>query len=99
MSVDIRKQNLGKHIALLEYLKIHDYDFIASFGDDSSDEKVFGVLPAAAATFKVGVGPTVAKYTLEDYRGVAEILRSLVSCVKLSETQRTLSVKSIMPSR
>ena len=52
-----------------------DYDWILAAGDDQTDEELFAALPASADTIRVGLGPTSARFFVED----AGELRSLLN--------------------
>jgi trehalose 6-phosphate synthase/phosphatase len=51
---------------------------VIAIGDDRTDEELFRALPATSITVAVGDGPTCARFRLEDYRAVRQVLRSLV---------------------
>lgn len=75
--LEIKNPNISKGIAIQPWLK-RNYDFIVAIGDDNTDEDLFGALPAAAYSIKVGRGRTLARYRLPSYKGALGLLRKLV---------------------
>ncbi len=53
-------------------------DFVA-FGDDTTDEDIFKVLPSWALGVRVGPSVTRARYTVKDYQEVRSFLRQLTA--------------------
>jgi trehalose 6-phosphate synthase/phosphatase len=49
-----------------------------AFGDDRTDEDLFRALPPSSLTVAVGQHLSGARYQLEDYRAVRQVLRSLL---------------------
>ncbi len=52
-------------------------DFTLALGDDRTDEDTFASLPETAYTLKVGKGASRARYSVEDYQAVRNLLKSL----------------------
>jgi trehalose 6-phosphate synthase/phosphatase len=52
---------------------------IVAIGDDRTDEDLFRALPASSITVAVGRPQTSARFHLEDYRAVRQMLRRLLS--------------------
>jgi trehalose 6-phosphate synthase/phosphatase len=52
---------------------------VVAIGDDATDEELFRALPASGMTVAVGGRPSRARYRVEDYRAVRDILRLLAS--------------------
>jgi trehalose 6-phosphate synthase/phosphatase len=50
-----------------------------AFGDDRTDEDLFKALPPGSLTVSVGQRLAGAKYVVEDYRAVRQLLRSLLA--------------------
>jgi len=63
-SIEIRKKGTSKAKAVKKILETMSHDFVACWGDDTSDERVFDILPHNAVTFKVGIEKTAAKFNL-----------------------------------
>ncbi|SHI03338.1 trehalose 6-phosphate synthase/phosphatase [Chryseolinea serpens] len=74
-SVEIRKRGISKDKAVERFLQRRNYDFVAAFGDDYTDEGVFQMIPAHGFTFKVGIEPTHARFMLFDDARVESLLR------------------------
>lgn len=53
--------------------------FTIAFGDDRTDEDTFEKLPDEAYTLKVGKGASMARFSIEDYIKVREILTEFAS--------------------
>ncbi|HVL67487.1 MAG TPA: bifunctional alpha,alpha-trehalose-phosphate synthase (UDP-forming)/trehalose-phosphatase [Vicinamibacterales bacterium] len=51
---------------------------VIAFGDDRTDEDLFHALPASSITVGVGQRLSGARYQVDDYRAVRQILRGLV---------------------
>ena len=50
-----------------------------AFGDDRTDEDLFRALPAGSITVSIGQRLAGAKYVLDDFRAVRQVLRSLIA--------------------
>jgi trehalose 6-phosphate synthase/phosphatase len=75
--LEIRRTNVTKGTAALEWLAINEPDFVLAIGDDRTDEDLFHALPAAAFTIRVGMARTAASYHLGNYGAVRRLLREL----------------------
>lgn len=60
-----------------QYWLVRGYDFIASIGDDATDEELFAVLPESAYSIRVGRGRTTARFRLASSGDSVKLLRSL----------------------
>lgn len=74
--LEIKNPRVGKGMAAGRWLS-RDYDFILAIGDDITDEDLFGILPEAAYSIKVGRGRTRARYRLAASKNVLRLLRKL----------------------
>ena len=54
---------------------------VIAFGDDQTDENLFRALPPSSLTVAVGGQPTCARFRVEDYREVRQVLHSLLADV------------------
>lgn len=75
--LEIRSPGINKGRAALRLISGRNWDFILAIGDDRTDEDLFAVLPESAYSIKVGVGPTRARYNLDDVAGVRDLLKKL----------------------
>ncbi|MCB9202688.1 MAG: bifunctional alpha,alpha-trehalose-phosphate synthase (UDP-forming)/trehalose-phosphatase [Flavobacteriales bacterium] len=75
--IEIKVSGINKGYAALEYLKNNSYDFILAIGDDWTDEYTFKELPNDSITIKVGTDKSHAKYYINDYIQVRELLKNL----------------------
>jgi trehalose 6-phosphate synthase/phosphatase len=51
---------------------------VLAIGDDRTDEDLFSALPDTSITIAVGTGRTQARYFVDDYRAVRQLLRMLL---------------------
>ncbi len=72
--LEVRNANINKGRASNYWLSLRNWDFILSAGDDWTDEDMFAVMPENAITIKVGIKATKAKYIVESYRDIRNIL-------------------------
>ena len=77
--VEIMAQEIGKGKAVEKLLEKEEYDFILSFGDDTTDEEIFELLLPNdnAFTIKVGNGNTFAKERFNSVSDVGLFLKHL----------------------
>jgi trehalose 6-phosphate synthase/phosphatase len=61
------------------WLNETDYQFILCAGDDLTDEDLFAALPQDAHSIRIGLGPTNAKYFLENSQELRRVLERLGS--------------------
>ncbi len=76
--MEVRNPGINKGRAALRLVSGKKWDFILAVGDDRTDEDLFAVLPESAYSIKVGVGPTRARYNLEDVPAVRNLLKKFV---------------------
>lgn len=76
--MEVRNPGINKGRAALRLVSGKKWDFILAVGDDRTDEDLFAVLPESAYSIKVGVGPTRARYNLEDVPAVRNLLKEFV---------------------
>ena len=75
--VEIKNSNTSKGIAATEWLQQYSADFIMACGDDWTDEDTFKAMPENAYTIKVGGSSSSAKYRVNDYTNIREMLKQL----------------------
>ena len=75
--IEIKVSGINKGIAAADYLHTHPADFVMAIGDDWTDEYLFKELPENTHTIKVGAGNSAAKYYINSYKEVRELLNSL----------------------
>lgn len=82
MVIEIMTKKIGKGEAVKRIIGQRNYDYILSVGDDNTDEEMFAFLSdnKDAVTIKVGNGDTVAKYRIDDEKGVIKLLKQLSLC-------------------
>ena len=61
---------------------------IVAIGDDRTDEELFRALPPSSLTVAVGRPWTAAKFHLDDYRAVRQVLRSLLGDDRADQSHR-----------
>ncbi|PID31909.1 bifunctional alpha,alpha-trehalose-phosphate synthase (UDP-forming)/trehalose-phosphatase [Candidatus Saccharibacteria bacterium] len=74
--LEVHHQDVSKGHITQEWL-LDGQDFIMAIGDDNTDEDMFGALPTAAHTIKVGRGHTIANYRLQSPASVHTLLDKL----------------------
>ena len=75
--LEVRNPGINKGRAALRLISGRTWDFILAVGDDRTDEDLFAVLPESAYSIKVGVGPTRARYNLDNVAAVRSLLNKL----------------------
>jgi trehalose 6-phosphate synthase/phosphatase len=76
--VELRPHGANKGRIVKEVLAAAPRDaVVVAFGDDVTDEDMFGALPTNALTFRVGPAPTKARFRLHSVSDVLAILGSL----------------------
>ena len=73
----LKSRGINKGIAAADYLNSHPADFVMAIGDDWTDEYLFKELPENTYTIKVGAGNSAAKYYINNYKEVRELLSNL----------------------
>jgi trehalose 6-phosphate synthase/phosphatase len=76
--IEVKVAGINKGKAAMEYMQDRKYDLILAIGDDWTDEYLFKELPGTAYTVKVGSSTSAAKYYLDNYKGVRELLSGLI---------------------
>ena len=67
---------------------------MVAIGDDRTDDDLFRAMPPGAISVAVGPAATAARYRVESYRNVRQLLRSLVEgnpTVRGSELRQAVS--------
>jgi trehalose 6-phosphate synthase/phosphatase len=76
--IEIKVSGINKGSAAMEYLQNRNFDFLMAIGDDWTDEHLFEVMPQNAITIKVGSTHSEAKYYIDTYKNVRQLLRKIV---------------------
>ena len=79
MVIEIKNSSVNKGTAAASWLKKQSYDFFFAAGDDWTDEDTFKAMPDQAYTIKVGVSSSAAKYRVESYNDIRQVLTELTS--------------------
>ena len=75
--IEIKHAGINKGSAALRWLNRRKWDFIMAVGDDVTDEDIFLAVPDDAYTIKVGLHLSRARYNLDSYRNVRNLLEEL----------------------
>lgn len=75
--VEVKSIDINKGKSALKVLQNKEYDFIMAIGDDHTDEDIFKALPEDSFTIKVGTYVSAAKYYLNNYVDVRNLLQDL----------------------
>jgi trehalose 6-phosphate synthase/phosphatase len=78
-ALEIQVNGVDKGSAARTMIECGAYDYIAAFGDDSTDEDLFRVLPHDSDTVKVGGGASRARYRVADPAEVRLLLADWVA--------------------
>ncbi len=76
--VEFKNIGVNKGRAALHFINKKKWDFMLAAGDDVTDEDLFSVLPDYAYSIKVRRGISVAKYDVESYVQVRNLLEKFV---------------------
>jgi trehalose 6-phosphate synthase/phosphatase len=76
--IEVRFRGISKAVVADRPEVAHGATSLA-FGDDRTDEDLFRALPSGSLTVSVGQRLPGAKYVVEDFRAVRQILRSLLA--------------------
>ena len=76
--VEIKDREVNKGRTALQWLDQTSHDFVMAFGDDSTDEDTFKVMPEEGYTIKVGSKTSAARFNVNSYQDVREILKKMV---------------------
>jgi len=74
--LEIKDPHISKGATAQRWLR-HRYDFTLAIGDDFTDEELFAVVPESAYSIKVGRGRTKARFRLQNYQDVRQLLRKI----------------------
>ena len=77
MVVEIKNSQVNKGKAAAAWMRKNKADFHMACGDDWTDEDTFRNMPEDAYTIKVGSTSSVAKYRVENYLAIRELLSEL----------------------
>ena len=75
--IEVRHSAINKGNAGIHWLSKKDYDFIAAFGDDHTDEDLFKALPENAHSIKIGMAKTAANFNVADNGKILELLKEI----------------------
>ena len=76
--VEVRNAHVDKGRGARYWLSKDTWDYVVAIGDDRTDEDCFAVLPDRAWSLKVGLAPSVARYSVESVADVRLLLQELV---------------------
>ncbi len=77
--LEIKHKDTSKGAAVKKYLRLKNYDFVLTAGDDYTDETMFKALPAWAYSLRVGAGVTAARFRLKNVPAMVSLLKKLSS--------------------
>jgi trehalose 6-phosphate synthase/phosphatase len=80
--VEIKDRDINKGKGAKTWLQKFPHDFTLAIGDDATDEDTFKAMPKDAFTIKVGSSTSAAKFNVDSYKEVREILKVLVGTKK-----------------
>jgi len=77
--IEVRNLGIDKGEAGSLWIAENRFDFILAIGDDWTDEDLFKVLPEKAYSIRVGVVQTQAKFNMNNYTEVIELLKEFLN--------------------
>ncbi len=89
--VEIKNRDINKGKGTKIWLQKFPHDFAIAFGDDTTDEDTFKVMPKNAYTIKVGSNTSAAKYNVDSFKDVRDILKEMIK--ETSEVEEPTKVK------
>lgn len=72
--IEVKDVSVNKGKAVSRWITGGEWDFIVAIGDDWTDEDMFVALPKSAYSIRVGLSSTRAKYNLDSYTDVRDLL-------------------------
>ncbi len=75
--LEVKNVGVNKGNAALKWIGNEQYDFILAAGDDRTDEDLFQVLPERAYSIKVGIPPTMAKFSVNSVSEFRNLLSNI----------------------
>ena len=76
--IEVRFRGISKAVLAQRGQPVETERLTVAFGDDRTDEDLFRVLPPSSITVAVGQPLIGARYRVDDYRAVRQILRTLI---------------------
>lgn len=83
--VEVKNMEINKGRAVTGILHQQQYDFVVAIGDDQTDEDMFKAVPENAATIKVGQNISAAKYYLNNFKEVRNLLKGFENAASIQE--------------
>ncbi len=83
--IEVKNIEINKGRAVTALLYGQQYDFAMAIGDDHTDEDTFKAMPENSVTIKVGSNSSVAKYYLNDFKEVRNLLQGFTTAVAIQE--------------
>ncbi len=77
--VEIKDREVNKGRTATKWMEAHDHDFVFAVGDDSTDEDTFKAMPKDAYTIKVGSASSAARFSVDSYKDVRNILKAMIA--------------------
>jgi trehalose 6-phosphate synthase/phosphatase len=95
--IEVRLRGVSKALVAQRMSPSHAHALIIAIGDDRTDEDLFAALPASSLTVSVGRRPTRAKFRIDDYRAVRQILRLLLAESRAASPDWGAAVDTVLP--
>jgi trehalose 6-phosphate synthase/phosphatase len=83
--IEVKNIEINKGKTALSLLHGQAYDFVMAIGDDHTDEDTFKAMPENSVTIKVGNNSSAAKYYLNDYKEVRQLLKGFSTAVTIQD--------------
>ncbi|WP_256009280.1 bifunctional alpha,alpha-trehalose-phosphate synthase (UDP-forming)/trehalose-phosphatase [Desertivirga xinjiangensis] len=85
--VEVKNMEVNKGKVALTWLSNDSYDFVMALGDDHTDEDMFKAFSHDSVTIKVGSNISAARFYLNDYKEVRQLLRTLAEKNDVESTE------------
>ncbi len=77
--VEIKDREVNKGRTAQQWLDQTPHDFVMAIGDDATDEDTFKVMPEQGYTIKVGSTTSAARFNVNSYEDVRELLKAMIA--------------------
>jgi trehalose 6-phosphate synthase/phosphatase len=95
--IEVRLRGVSKALVAQRMPPSDANSLVIAIGDDRTDEDLFAALQASSLTVAVGRRPTRARFRIDDYRAVRQILRLLLAESRTAAPDWGAAVDPVLP--
>jgi trehalose 6-phosphate synthase/phosphatase len=77
--LEVKDTRVSKGHATSLLISRAEYDFFLGVGDDLTDEDLFSAIPETGFSIKIGLGNSIASYSLKSWKSMRYVLKSFVN--------------------